>query len=101
MRILDELPVAPPLFTDGELVIAGVLLTLIIGMSFLVLGYWKRKPMLVLFSGLVWVFGSVSSMWGMDRGEPMLPLGWGIFCLGLGLFLMYSAASDLTEEGDS
>ena len=93
-------PVAPPLFTNGELVIIGVLLTLIIGTALMVLGYWKRNPMLVLMSGLVWLFGSVSAMWGMDQGEPILSFGWGIICLGLGLVLMYSAASDMTEGDD-
>lgn len=91
---------APPLFTDGELVVIGILLTIIFGMSLMFLGYWRNRPLLLMFSGLVWLYGSITSMWCVLADGTVPFVVWGVFCLGLGLFLLYSAGLDLAYEGD-
>ena len=79
--------------------VMGILLTVIAGGALMVLGGWQRLPVLILMSGLVWVYGSITTMWTVydDGSIPML--GFGIVCLGLGLYLMYSAGLDLAEGG--
>lgn len=83
--------VSVPSVSVSTTLILEVVMSLILGMGFMVLGFWQQKSPWTFFAGLVWIFVALAVF-------AQLGAGWTILSLGLGLVLLIDGGTKIAEQ---
>jgi hypothetical protein len=83
--------VSYPVVSTSTTLILEVVMSLILGMGFMVLGFWQQKSPWTFFAGLVWIFVALAVF-------AQLGAGWTILSLGLGLVLLIDGGTKIAEQ---
>jgi hypothetical protein len=83
--------VSYPVVSTSTTLVLEVVMSLILGMGFMVLGFWQQKSPWTFFAGLVWIFVALAVF-------AQLGAGWTILSLGLGLVLLIDGGTKIAEQ---
>ena len=85
---------ADDILTGVEKTILGVVLSLVMGFGLLGLAIWRNIPLLMVFSGLVFMFSAVATYKDIN-------LGWTMLSMGLGMLFLYSGGLQYANDSES
>ena len=88
------LVVCAPTIDEYQLIVLGVALSLVMGFGLLGLAIWRNNPLLMLFSGLVFMFSAVAIYKDIN-------LGWTILSMGLGILFLYTGGLQIANDSES
>jgi hypothetical protein len=83
--------VSVPSVSVSTTLILEVVLAIILGIAFMVIGFWQKESPWTFFAGLIWIFTALAVF-------AQLGAGWTILSLGLGLVLLIDGGTKIAEQ---
>ena len=83
--------VSVPSVSVSTTLILEVVLAMIMGIAFMVIGFWQKESPWTFFAGLIWIFTALAVF-------AQLGAGWTILSLGLGLVLLIDGGTKIAEQ---
>jgi hypothetical protein len=83
--------VSVPAVGEDTYLVIEVVISLILGMGFMVLGFWQKKSPWTFVAGLFWLFAALAVF-------AQLSPGWTMLSLGVGFVLLIDGGRKIAEQ---